>query len=210
MVLHEVWGLNDDIRGICSRFADAGYAAVAPDLYSGGLRPACMARTFADMSRGGGATLGTLDAVRDWLASRDDVDGARIGAAGFCMGGGFALLMGTRGLRATSVAYGRVPRRPDDLAGLCPVVASYGSRDRFFLDDARRLERFCTELGIPHDIRIYDGVGHSFMNTGHERYRRLMRPVWILTYDPGAAGDAWERILTFFARHLSGAGGDTT
>ncbi|MCZ6708162.1 MAG: dienelactone hydrolase family protein, partial [Chloroflexi bacterium] len=93
IVIHEFFGLNDDIRRIARRFAEAGYAALAPDLHdTGGPRFLCIARTMRDLGRGNGAPFDDLEAARLWLADRDDVDDERIGVAGFCMGGGFALL----------------------------------------------------------------------------------------------------------------------
>src|SRR5258707_8764837 len=82
IVLHEIWGLNDDIRRIASRFAGNGYVAVAPDLYSNGNRGLCLSRTLLDMAGAGGRTVTTLEAVRAWLADRPDVDGDRIGVIG--------------------------------------------------------------------------------------------------------------------------------
>src|SRR5436190_6426642 len=70
IVLHEIWGLNDDIRRIAARFADNGYVAVAPDLYSNGNKGLCLTRTMFDMAGDGGRTLVTLEAGRAWLAGR--------------------------------------------------------------------------------------------------------------------------------------------
>jgi len=96
VVIHEITGLNDDIRRIARRFADSGYVALAPNLFAGlGPTPICIVRTVAAYRRGGGRALEIIDAAKDFLAHRSDVDGSRIGVAGFCMGGGFALLMGT-------------------------------------------------------------------------------------------------------------------
>ncbi|HEY5638789.1 MAG TPA: dienelactone hydrolase family protein [Dehalococcoidia bacterium] len=80
------------------------------------------------------------------------MDGSRIRVAGFCMGGGFALLMGTTttvGVAATF--YGDVPRRADDLEGVCPVIASHGGKDRLFTERGRRLERYL-ENSASHTI----------------------------------------------------------
>ena len=134
VVLHESFGLNDDIRRIASRFAAAGYASMAPSLYSHGRRIVCLSRVLVDMVRGSVAReIADIEAVRGALASREEVDGTRIAVAGFCQGGGFALIAGTRpGFRAAAVNYGEVPSERSVLDGLCPVVASYGARDRVF------------------------------------------------------------------------------
>src|SRR5580658_7724434 len=88
VVLHESFGLNDDIRRIARRFTDAGYAALAPDLYSHGTRIACVSRVIVDMLRGGVAReIVDINAARDALAARPGVDSERIAVAGFCQGG---------------------------------------------------------------------------------------------------------------------------
>ena len=120
VVLHESFGLNDDIRRLARRFADAGYAALAPDLYSHGTRIVCLTRVMVDMTRGGVTReIGDIHAAREALAERPDVDGGRIAVAGFCQGGGFALVAGARpGFSAAAVNYGMVPaeRSEEDLA----------------------------------------------------------------------------------------------
>jgi dienelactone hydrolase len=132
IVLHEAVGLNADIRRIGRRFVDAGYAVLAPDLFSGGPRPLCIARTVTDALRNGGReTAGRIGGLRDWLAARPDVDGNRIGVVGFCMSGGFALAAGASHRFAVSgVNYGQVPQDRSALETTCPVVASFGAEDR--------------------------------------------------------------------------------
>src|SRR6202161_4943449 len=113
VVLHESFGLNDDMRRIALRFADAGYAALAPDLYSHGSRIVCLSRVMVDMLRGGVAReIADIRAVRDALAARPEVDSERIAVAGFCQGGGFALIAGTQpGFSAAGVQHGEVAAR---------------------------------------------------------------------------------------------------
>ena len=206
VVLHEAFGLNDDIRGIAARFADEGYVALAPDLYTPGIKALCIAQAMLALARRRGAALDRAASARDWLAARPDVDGDRIGAVGFCMGGGFALLLGSAGgLRATSVNYGDVPKQVDQLRGVCPVVGSYGADDKRLVPAARRLESFLTELGVPHDVKVYDGAGHSFLNRDHPAWAdKTFGRMMPIAYDADAAEDAWRRILAFFAEHLRG------
>ena len=202
VVLHESWGLNDDIRRIARRFATAGYAVLAPDLLSwSSPKPLCLVRTL----RGGsGPVLADLEACRVAFTARPEVDGARVGIAGFCFGAGFALLAGTgSAYRASAVHYGEVPSDAAALAGTCPVVASYGGRDRVFGPHAARLEAHLAELAVAHDVRTYDDVGHSFMN--HEpRWVELTAPVMPMhpAYSHEAAEHAWDRMLAFFATHI--------
>jgi carboxymethylenebutenolidase len=201
LVILEIFGLNDDIRRIARRFADAGYLAAAPDLMAGGWYLGCIARAARDLRAGSGPNVAVLEAVIAALEARRDV--TAVGAAGFCMGGGYALLLGTRRrVRAAGVFYGDVRPR-DELAAACPLTGGYGGRDRLFAAQGRRLIDTLNELGREHDVRIYEDAGHSYMNdAGHDWLALLTRPLMAVAYDPVAAEDSWRRMLAFFARHV--------
>jgi carboxymethylenebutenolidase len=206
IAIHDIMGFTPDIRRIARRFADSGYAALAPALYDGAGAPVlCVARTLRDMSRGDGPAFARLDAARAFLAARPEIAATRIGVTGFCMGGGFALYWAARGgLQACAPFYGQVPERAEDLRRVCPVVASFGELDGPFLPHARRLEKHLAELGVPHDFKLYPGVGHSFMNDhgGGLMAAFGRRSAMHAAYDETAAEDAWRRMLGFFAAHL--------
>lgn len=201
VVLHEAAGLNRDIERISAHLARRGFAVAAPDLFSGGAKPLCIARTvreaFLDPSRH--TVTDRIEAVRHWLADRAEVDADRIGVIGFCMGGGFAVVAAARSpFAAAAVNYGRVPRDTSLLGGSCPVVGNYGADDPLLpRDTAARYEAALADQGVPVDIEVFPGVGHSFMN--HEP--RLMAPLGV-RFDGPAAERAWERIERFFAEHL--------
>ena len=94
------------------------------------------------------------------------------------------------------------------LAGACPVVGSYGARDRSLRGAAARLTKALDANGVDHDVREYPAAGHAFLND-HDRadVTRPVRLVGMLTgarYEPDAARDARRRIVAFFDRHLSG------
>jgi len=207
VVLHESFGLNDDIRRIASRFAASGYAALAPSLYSHGRRIVCLSRVIVDMLRGSVAReIADIEAARGALGAREHVDAGRIAVAGFCQGGGFALIAGTRpGFRAAAVNYGDVPAERSVLDGLCPVVASFGARDRVFgAKVADRLEGHLDALGVPGDVKLYDDAGHSFFSEvdGWQGWlARLPTPLGV-GYEERAAEDGWRRMLGFFAEHV--------
>jgi carboxymethylenebutenolidase len=202
LVLHEAFGLNDDMRRIAARFADAGYVALVPDLYSAGNRLRCLSALL--MGPHQKESLELIEAARAALAARADTDERRIAAIGFCMGGGFALAFAARGgIRAASVNYGAVDKDRSKYEGVCPVVAAYGGKDRLFLSSAKRLEEHLTALGVPHDVKTYPAVGHSFMSYDNG-------PAWMLKipspmhagYSEPEAEDNWRRVLDFFAEHV--------
>ncbi len=205
IVIHEIFGLNDDMRRIAARFAGLGYVALAPDLFdTGGPRLLCVARTLLTLSRGEGPGFADLDAARAWLGARPEVDASRIGAVGFCMGGGYALLYAVRApLGASAVFYGDVPKTADGLRGVCPVLGGYGGRDRLFAKQGQRLEALLRELDVPHDVRIYPNAGHGYMSpqTGVLATIGAWGPMAV-GYDPAAAADSWARIESFFRQHL--------
>ncbi len=207
VVLHELFGLNDDIRGIAARFAREGYAAIAPDLFSGGARVACLSRVVRDLVRGRfDEQVATVLEVRGFLTARDDVDAARVAVAGFCMGGSFALIAGLDdGFQASAVNYGDVPKRRERLDGSCPVVGSYGARDRVMGPAvAERLEAHLSALGIEHDVKVYDDVGHSFFNRhdGWQGWLAKFPTPMRVGYGEAEAQDGWARMLAFFADHV--------
>ncbi|HZR91392.1 MAG TPA: dienelactone hydrolase family protein [Gaiellaceae bacterium] len=209
LVLSELWGLTDDLRRIAARLAGEGYLALAPELYGPGRRLACVSRAIRDLARGGSQLgLARIEQAFRALRERPEADPERLGAIGFCMGGGFALLLGARApARTVSVNYGRVPERVEELEGLCPVVASYGGRDRL-LPDAERLERFLAARDIPYDLKIYPQAGHGFLNHSiPQPLQRALRPLAVVGYDAEAAEDAWPRILAFLDTHLRSAPG---
>jgi carboxymethylenebutenolidase len=195
LVLHEAFGLNDDIRRIADGFAAHGYVAVAPALFGG---PRCLGRTLREEAR-----RQELDGWRDWMRDEQGVEHA--GIIGFCMGGGFALGHAATGadFDAVSVNYGMVPA--GDLTRVCPVVGSYGQLDRMLLPQAARLVELLEKAGVEHDVKVYPGAGHSFLNQ-HEGWQKALEklPSPMTTgYVQAAAEDAWDRIFAFFDKHLA-------
>lgn len=124
VVLHESFGLNDDVRRLAMRFAGAGYVAMCPDLYSHGSRIVCLTRVIVDMLRGSVAReIEDILAAREALAARSEVDPERIAVAGFCQGGGFALVAATKpGFRA-GAWMASVPLSPATVRKIASSVA---------------------------------------------------------------------------------------
>jgi carboxymethylenebutenolidase len=204
VVIHEAFGLNGDIRRKADELAARGYLALAPDLYGGRSWLRCVKGAFGQLHRGAGPAFDVLDAARGFLATRVDCTG-KTGVIGFCMGGGFALLCAPRaGFGAAAVNYGEVPADAERaLAGACPVVASFGARDKGIKKSAAEtLERALAVLEIPHDVKLYPGSGHRFMTQASGAEAAIMK-VTGMSYQAHDAADAWDRIYAFFGRHLS-------
>jgi carboxymethylenebutenolidase len=202
VVLHESFGLNADIRQQADRLAAAGYLALAPDLYSAGGAWRCIRATFRTLMTGHGKALDDIESARTWLAAHEDCTG-RIGVIGFCMGGGFALLTAARGFAVSAPNYAHLPKDLDEvLRGACPVVASYGAKDRTLRGTAAKLESALERAGVEHDVHEYDEAGHSFLNRHDLGPGGALLRVAGIGYHGPSAEHAWGRILRYFETHL--------
>jgi len=214
VVIHDVWGLSDHTRDLAGRLADAGFAALAVNLYRrlGEVRiqdPGPWIRGLSDPGM-----LAEIQAGIDHLASHPAVAGHRVGVVGFCMGGMYSLLAaaGCRGLSAAVVFYGllshgegllrspapldrvRKPREPFAVAAeiRCPLLGFFGEDDDFVPPgDVQRLRDGLAGAAHPAEIVVYPGAGHAFLND--------TRPA---AYRPEAAQRAWARMLEFLGREL--------
>jgi carboxymethylenebutenolidase len=190
VAIHEMFGLNESMREIARRFAREGYVCLAVDLFSVGNKLFCIAKTVSASLSGENDNIGTrrLKSAVDFLSKQQFVDKTKLGAIGFCMGGNFAISLSFEDKRIKTIApfYARNPNL-DKVAELCPVVGSYPAMD-FTAAAGRTLEKKLQEVNVPHDIKIYDGAMHSFMDG---------------FYNPEVAEDAWRRTLEFFSLHIS-------
>jgi carboxymethylenebutenolidase len=206
IVIHDVFGLNSDLRRQCEWLAASGYLAFGPDLYSQGSKLSCLRSIFLDFRARRGKTFDNIDAARTTLLANEECSG-RVGIVGYCLGGGFSLLLAPSGhYDVSSVNYGDVPNDADAvLAEACPIVGSYGAKDRTLKGKAERLEQSLTLNNIPHDVKEYPDAGHGFLNEHDGAPALLIAVLGRLMgqgYEEAAAHDARTRIIAFFDRWL--------
>lgn len=204
LVFQEIFGINDNIRGICDRLADQGYVALAPDMFWR-LEPrferkdeSALEECMAMVQRlDFGAAVGDITAAFAHLRDMPECDG-KVGAIGFCLGGTLTYLCATAsrvdgtGIDAAVPYYGSGIHDMLDQAGdlACPALFHYGDRDPYISAD--QIDRVERSLGARPQVTVrrYD-AGHAFSNWDAPSM-----------YDEKAAGEAWDHTLAFLAEHL--------
>ena len=187
IVIHEWWGLNDWIKQEAAGYAAKGYVALAVDLYRG--KVAATPDLAHELMRGLPQDQGVRDltSALAFLESRKDVKRNRIGAVGWCMGGGYALQLAIAApvLKAVAVNYGALATDKAALAGIhAAVLGNFGGQDRGITPDSvHSFQAAMQSLGKPVDAKIYPQAGHAFEN-------------------PTNAADALARMDRFFADQL--------
>lgn len=192
MLIHEWWGLNDQIKAVAAELAKEGYLALAIDLYDGKVAtvPADARSYMKGVQRGEG-----IDTVKSWGAwlQRHDGSNGKLGTVGWCFGGGWSLNASlARPVAATVVYYGRVNRTAADLASLQgPVLGHFATRDQWINRDmVGGFERAMDAAGKAYEVHWYE-ADHAFANPTGARY------------DAPDAAKAWQRTLAFLKEHLA-------
>lgn len=195
IVLHEWWGLNDNIREMTNRLAAEGYLALAVDLYEGRVaEDAGQARELMSAATGDPDRIDRqLKAAFRWLREEGGIE--RIGSIGWCLGGALSLraaIILPEELDATVIYYGRLVTEPAQLVPLMmPILGIFGGQDRGIpIESVLEFEANLQTLGKTAEIIVYEDADHAFANPSGTRY------------EPEAAADAWRRTLAFLAEHL--------
>lgn len=195
IVIHEWWGLDDWVKQQASKLADEGYVALAVDLYRG--KVADNPDLAHELMRGlpHDRAVRDLKAAYDFLAAQPNVKKDRIGAIGWCMGGGYALdvALAEPHLAADVIHYGHLATEPDELKKIqAPILGIFGGQDRGIPpDDVKKFQQSVEKLGKKIEVKIYPDAGHAFENPGNKQ-----------GYRPEDAADAWQRTVTFLAATL--------
>jgi len=195
IVIHEWWGLTPWVKEQAAKLADQGYVALAIDLYRG--RSATSPEEAHELMRGVPEDRASSDlkAAFNYLASRKDVDAKRIGAIGWCMGGGYALdvAVGEPRLAACVINYGHLASERSTLEKIqAPILGIFGGQDRGIPpDDVKKFQAAMEQLGKKIDVKIYPDAGHGFENPNNKQ-----------AYRAEDTADAWQRTVAFLASNM--------
>lgn len=195
IMIHEWWGLNDNIRAMADRLAGEGYIVFAVDLFAGNVAssPAEARKLMLEVIEDPESANRNIMEAYKFVS--ETAGAPRIGSLGWCFGGGWSLnaaLLLPDELDASVIYYGQVTADEDRLRPVnTPLLGLFGAEDRGIRVESVEAFRSALEnLRKDYEIHIYPGVGHAFANpTGRN-------------YDAASASDAWRRTLEFLGRHL--------
>ena len=195
IMIHEFWGLNDNIKYMAGLLAQEGYVVLAVDLYGEVAETSDRARELATATRGNQekATANMKKAVA-YLRTLPNVNSEKIASMGWCFGGGQSLQLALSGekVAATVIYYGNLVNDTQQLSAISwPVLGIFGAEDTGIpVSSVEAFKQSLNELGVTNEIHIYPGVGHAFANPSGARYA------------PAETKDAWEKTVLFLNKNL--------
>jgi len=191
IVIQEWWGLNEHIKNVTRRFAEAGYVALAPDLYHGQVTTEPDEARKLAMELGMGDAVSEIQAAMAYLREQDYTTG-QVGIVGFCMGGGLVLqtAVADNTLGAAVPFYGQPVSAADAGKITAPILSFLGTEDGISAANYEQMHQALEANGVPNHFQLYEGAQHAFFNDTRA------------SYDPQAAADAWQRTLAWFDEYL--------
>ncbi len=198
IMIHEWWGLNEDIRNQADVLAREGYVVLAVDLFGGEVAtdPDRAGELASSVRNDPDTALGNLQAAVSYVRSLELVNASKVASLGWCFGGDWSIQLATNStenpLAATVLYYGRPITEPDSLSNIrWPVMGIFGNQDQAI--PVESVEQFASALnasGVTNEIYLYEGVGHAFANPSGDNYA------------PNETADAWQKTLAFLGNHL--------
>ena len=194
IVIHEWWGLNDWVKEQAAKLSDQGYVALAVDLYRG--KVATTPDQAHEIMRGVPEDRARRDlhAAFEFLASQSNVKKNRIGAIGWCMGGGYSLDVALQEptLAADVINYGHLATETESLKKInAPILGLFGAQDRGITPDVHKFGEALDQLGKKIEVKIYPDAGHAFENPNNKD-----------GYRAADTADAWKMTVDFLAANL--------
>jgi carboxymethylenebutenolidase len=198
VMIHEWWGLNDNIKDMADELASEGYVVLAADLYNGEVAttPDKAMQLVGTVRENPEQAISNLQSAVQYLASLPNVNSSRIASLGWCFGGGQSLQLALNSeqnpLAATLIYYGNLVNDTNELSKInWPVLGIFGNQDQSIpVESVNAFEQALNEIGITNEIYIYPGVGHAFANPSGDNYA------------PAETADAWEKTLAFLKKYV--------
>ena len=198
VMIHEWWGLNDNIKDMANELAGEGYVVLAADLYNGEVAtdPNRAKELSSSVNENPEQAITNLQSAVQYLASLPNVNSSRIASLGWCFGGGQSIQLALHSeqnpLAATVMYYGNLVNDTNELSKInWPVLGIFGDQDQSIpVESVDAFEQALNGTGIKNEIYIYPGVGHAFANPSGDNYA------------PEETADAWQKTLTFLNKYV--------
>lgn len=195
VLIHEWWGLNQNIKNMAHDLAEEGFVALAVDLYNGKVATESSdARKYATEVRNNmDSALSHMKSAVEFLRANEFVVSDSVGSMGWCFGGGMSMQLSLNdNLEATVIYYGNLETDKEALSRIdWPILGIFGEEDRSItVESVNEFVTSLDELGIENEIYIYEGVGHAFANPSNPGH------------DPESTEDAWMKTVSFLNKNL--------
>jgi carboxymethylenebutenolidase len=198
IMIHEWWGLNDNIKNMANMLAKEGYVVLSVDLYNGtaATDSSRASELSASVRNNPSAAIANMKSAVSYLSSLENVNASRIASLGWCFGGGQSLQLALNSeehpLAATILYYGNLVNNTEALSKIkWPVLGIFGDQDQSIpVDTVKQFEQALNEIGVTNEIYIYPGVGHAFANPSNDNYA------------PKETADAWQKTIAFLDKYV--------